>query len=118
MKKIKLTPRDAIRFQVHELLLKAPRKVREKYGPRREIEADERILTNRERNREHAKATRTRKRIFKEVSDNYSIKLLIVWQDIITNGNMILCIVVVVVLQIEDVLQKSGFFTMTKHLSK
>ncbi len=71
MKKIRLTPHDAIRYNVHNLLLQAPRKQREKYGPRREIDVDERILTNRERNREHAKATRTRKRIFKEVSNNF-----------------------------------------------
>lgn len=67
MRKHGLTPADAIRHNVHCLLLEAPRKLREKYGKRREISSNERVLTCRARNREHAKATRMRKRIFREV---------------------------------------------------
>ncbi len=68
MRKWGLTADNAISLGIHYMLLDAPRKPREKYGKRREISPTDRTNTCRERNREHAKSTRVRKRIFREVS--------------------------------------------------
>jgi hypothetical protein len=43
--------------------LQAPRKTRVKYGKRKEISPLERAELNRERNREHAKSTRMRRKV-------------------------------------------------------
>ena len=67
MRKNNITAREAVRLNIHHLLLQAPRKYRMKYGKRREISDKERTMTNRQRNREHARATRMRRKIFKEV---------------------------------------------------
>lgn len=67
MHRLGITPELAIHYGIHELLLSAPKKPRLKYGPRRLQGEDERQFLNRERNREHAKATRIRKKIFREV---------------------------------------------------
>lgn len=52
---------------IQDLIIRAPKKSRKKYGPRREVTGEEKKLVNRERNKEHAKATRLRKKIFKKV---------------------------------------------------
>lgn len=49
------------------LLNQAPRKPRGKYGPRKKLTSQEKMQLSKERNREHARATRLRKRVFKEV---------------------------------------------------
>lgn len=67
MRKNNITAKDAIHLNIHHLLLQAPRKYRMKYGRRREVSEKERTVTNRVRNREHARATRMRRKIFKEV---------------------------------------------------
>jgi hypothetical protein len=67
MRRLDISAKDAIKYNIHRLLLNCPRKSREKYGPRKEVDEDERLTTNRERNREHAKATRLRRKIFKQV---------------------------------------------------
>lgn len=66
-----MSPEDAIRWGVFDRLIEAPRKQRAKYGKRREVSQSDRAVTCRARNREHARATRVRKRIFREV--NYTI---------------------------------------------
>jgi hypothetical protein len=64
---MKLSAQDCIRLNVHHLLLSCPRKFREKYGPRKDKTEYDRILTNRERNREHARSTRMRRKVFRQV---------------------------------------------------
>jgi hypothetical protein len=68
-----ITPTMAMEYGIQDLLLSAPKKPRIKYGPRRFQGEDERQYLNRERNREHAKATRIRKKIFREVKKSDSI---------------------------------------------
>ena len=87
MRKRNLTPSLAVQLNLHRLLLHAPKKRRQSYGPRsnkasltkndavdddsqEDIDAEEltkREETTRARNREHARATRRRRRIFKEI---------------------------------------------------
>eukprot|EP01031_Cornospumella_fuschlensis_P030237 gene30237-36542_t len=67
LRKWHLSACDAIRLNIHHLLIHAPRKPREKYGKRKELTSTDRLLVCRERNREHAKSTRVRKRIFREI---------------------------------------------------
>eukprot|EP00981_Chlorochromonas_danica_P007545 scaffold1769_cov164-Ochromonas_danica.AAC.18 len=67
MRKLQMTPEDAIRWGVFDRLIEAPRKQRAKYGKRREVSHSDRAVTCRARNREHARATRVRKRIFREI---------------------------------------------------
>lgn len=88
MRKRDLTPSLAVQLNLHRLLLTAPKKRRQSYGPRSNRAAattgdDEghddldaadpadapakREETTRARNREHARATRRRRRIFKEI---------------------------------------------------
>ncbi len=64
---MQLSAQDALDLNIQEQLLRAPRKPRTKYGKRKVVSAEERVAVNKERNREHARATRMRKRIFKEV---------------------------------------------------
>jgi hypothetical protein len=73
-----LTPDDCIHYDIHLLLIQAPRKLREKYGKRKEISEFDRTYTCRERNREHAKATRVRKRIFREVKISIMRMIMII----------------------------------------
>lgn len=65
MRRRKLSAREAVEIGVDRLLLKAPRKVREKYGPRRNMTQKQRDDQLKERNRCHAKATRMRRRLFR-----------------------------------------------------
>jgi hypothetical protein len=65
---VQLSAQEALDLNIQEQLLSAPRKPRTKYGKRKVISAEERAAINKERNREHARATRMRKRIFKEVT--------------------------------------------------
>jgi hypothetical protein len=63
-----LTAEEAVDMDIVAKLLTVPRKSRKKYGQRREVSHEERAAISRERNREHASATRRRKKIFQEVS--------------------------------------------------
>lgn len=49
------------------MLLKAPKTPRQRYGPRHELSAAERSALSKTRNREHARATRQRKKVFDQV---------------------------------------------------
>ena len=49
------------------MILSAPRKVRAKYGKRRLLSEEERVEQARSRNREHAKSTRQRRKVFEAV---------------------------------------------------
>lgn len=62
-----LSVADVLNLHLHPLLLQAPKKVRGKYGKRREVSTAQREALTRERNRDHARATRKRRRIFREV---------------------------------------------------
>eukprot|EP00600_Ochromonadales_sp_CCMP1393_P002972 CAMPEP_0174982664 /NCGR_PEP_ID=MMETSP0004_2-20121128/16647_1 /TAXON_ID=420556 /ORGANISM="Ochromonas sp., Strain CCMP1393" /LENGTH=225 /DNA_ID=CAMNT_0016234697 /DNA_START=267 /DNA_END=944 /DNA_ORIENTATION=- len=55
---------QVVEFNLHRLLLQAPKTPRQKYGPRSDLTEEERVTLNKERNREHAWATRQRKKIF------------------------------------------------------
>ncbi len=74
--RIGITPEMAFHYEIHDLLLSAPKKPRIKYGPRRVQGETERQSLNRERNREHAKATRIRKKIFREVSSVVLVQII------------------------------------------
>lgn len=62
-----LTASEVISLQLMDELQDAPRKPRTKYGQRKALTDYERLQQTRERNREHAKFTRVRKRLFKKV---------------------------------------------------
>ena len=55
--------------------LQAPRKPRGKYGKRQDISPEEKLLISRERNREHARATRLRRKVFEVVLEDQLSKL-------------------------------------------
>jgi hypothetical protein len=76
MRKLRLSPGLANTYGVDRMLVDAPKKERKKYGKRRDVEIAERTLTNRERNREHAKSTRLRKKVFQKVSLLLFIRLM------------------------------------------
>ena len=65
---LNLSPQEIIRRGLMKRLKFAPKKVRGKYGPRKDLTAEERKNLSKERNRVHARATRMRKKIFKEVN--------------------------------------------------
>ena len=54
-------------MKIHDLLLKAPKTPRQRYGPRIEQSIEEKIQLCKDRNRAHAKATRQRKKLFEQV---------------------------------------------------
>eukprot|EP00597_Dinobryon_sp_UTEXLB2267_P013342 CAMPEP_0170127958 /NCGR_PEP_ID=MMETSP0020_2-20130122/20829_1 /TAXON_ID=98059 /ORGANISM="Dinobryon sp., Strain UTEXLB2267" /LENGTH=243 /DNA_ID=CAMNT_0010361675 /DNA_START=221 /DNA_END=948 /DNA_ORIENTATION=- len=58
LKETNLTAEEAIQLNIQHHLLYAPKKQRTKYGKRVALTADERAALCRQRNREHAKATR------------------------------------------------------------
>jgi hypothetical protein len=62
-----ISAQEAVMIGIDKILLQAPKKHRAKYGPRREISSSYREEQTRERNREHAKATRKRRKLFREV---------------------------------------------------
>ena len=64
---------QAIDLDIMKKLATAPKKNREKYGPRRKLTEAERLEVSRSRNREHARATRTRRKIFKKLVEAYKI---------------------------------------------
>jgi hypothetical protein len=69
--------REAIELDIQHQLLFAPKKPRTKYGKRSNLTPEERLALSRRRNREHARATRLRKKIFKQVT---SLFFFISWQ--------------------------------------
>ena len=81
-----LTAKRVVELDLMKDLQNAPRKIRKKsscslnankfddkflrYGPRQDMSMEERARLTKERNREHAKATRLRKKLFQEVHCN------------------------------------------------
>ena len=59
---------DALRLNLLPHLMEAPIKERTKYGPRRNLTAQERADQLKERNKQHARHTRRRRRVFKIVA--------------------------------------------------
>ena len=61
---------ELLEYNVIEELMAAPKKPREKYGARikNQMSQKEQHVLNKERNREHAKSTRLRRKIFAKVS--------------------------------------------------
>mmetsp|Transcript_2738 Transcript_2738/g.3773 ORF Transcript_2738/g.3773 Transcript_2738/m.3773 type:complete len:302 (-) Transcript_2738:1895-2800(-) len=68
LKETNLTAEEAIQLNIQHHLLYAPKKQRTKYGKRVALTADERAALCRQRNREHAKATRLRRKLFKQIT--------------------------------------------------
>jgi hypothetical protein len=64
---MKVTAKEVVDTGMMKDLVGAPTKPRKKYGPRRPLTDEERMEITKQRNREHAKATRIRKRLFKQV---------------------------------------------------
>jgi hypothetical protein len=58
---------EAMQLNLMPYLSLAPRKIRRKYGARRELTAGERAEQTKERNREHARHNRRRRTIFRKV---------------------------------------------------
>ena len=58
---------DALRLDLLAFLEAAPRKERKKYGKRKTLSVSERSEIARQRNREHAKATRERRKVFAQI---------------------------------------------------
>ena len=50
-----------------QYLMEAPKKPRIKYGKRKPISKEEKLAVQKERNREHARSTRERQKLFKKV---------------------------------------------------
>ena len=71
LKKNNLTFKDIIDLNLENKILQCPTKQRTKYHKRKGLSADEKLKINRQRNREHAKATRIRRKIYKEVIIEY-----------------------------------------------
>jgi hypothetical protein len=70
-----ITAKEAQDLNLMDDLQNAPTKPRSKYGPRKSLSKQEREQITRDRNREHAKATRIRKRMFKKVNDDLHINI-------------------------------------------
>ena len=60
-------------MKIHNLLINAPKTIRQRYGPRHEQSAHERMQLCKDRNRAHAKATRQRKKVFEQVINCFLI---------------------------------------------
>eukprot|EP01036_Dinobryon_divergens_P033250 gene33250-42994_t len=69
LKEQQLSASEAIELDIQHQLLFAPKKPRTKYGKRSNLTPEERLALSRRRNREHARATRLRKKIFKQVTE-------------------------------------------------
>lgn len=67
LKSVKLSAQEAVQLNVQSKLLAAPKTPRKKYGKRKFISKEERYQVQKERNKMHARATRCRRKIFKEV---------------------------------------------------
>lgn len=67
LKEQQLSASEAIALDIQQQLLLAPKKQRTKYGKRTHLSEEQRLALSRQRNREHARATRLRKKIFKQV---------------------------------------------------
>ena len=65
---MQIRPNEVVQCNIMESLMHVPKKSREKYGPRKNLTVEERLELGRQRNREHARATRLRKKIFKKVN--------------------------------------------------
>ncbi|KAJ1436848.1 hypothetical protein B484DRAFT_477529 [Ochromonadaceae sp. CCMP2298] len=64
-----LTAQAIIQLDLHEIVLNAPKTPRRKYGPRTELTEQQRNDMNKKRNRDHAWATRQRKKIFEMIDE-------------------------------------------------
>lgn len=67
LKEQNITAHEAEQLNIVQYLLYAPKKQREKYGKRKPISKEEKLAVQKERNREHARATRERQKLFKMV---------------------------------------------------
>jgi hypothetical protein len=74
-----LTAAEVVRLDIMKDLNQAPRKCRKKYGKRQKLTEEEKADQSRERNREHARSTRKRKKLFFAVLET---KLLEMERDI------------------------------------
>ncbi len=63
MRELGITMEDARQLGIVSLLQNLPRKERTKYGKRKKLSDDEKRVLTKERNREHARSTRTRKKM-------------------------------------------------------
>jgi hypothetical protein len=68
LRQTNLTAQEARALNIEQLLLLAPKKPRTKYGKRRSVSAEERAELSRQRNKEHARATRLRRKLFQKVA--------------------------------------------------
>lgn len=66
LRESKLSNEEIIRMDLMSSLAQFPRKVRQRYGPRKLLTAEQRIQQAKERNKFHARATRLRKKMFKQ----------------------------------------------------
>eukprot|EP01038_Epipyxis_sp_PR26KG_P010703 gene10703-14371_t len=75
LREMRFSMDEIIRYNILETLKRAPKKPRNKYGIRNKgkISEAEKNQISKERNREHARATRTRKRLFKEIIDQINV---------------------------------------------
>ena len=67
LRDLNLSAVDALRLDLMDFLESAPRKERKRYGKRKKLSISERSEIARQRNREHAKATRERRKVFAQI---------------------------------------------------
>lgn len=68
LKKNNLTINDVIDLNIENKILQCPKTQRTKYHKRKGLSDDEKLKLTRQRNREHARATRLRRKIYQEVN--------------------------------------------------
>eukprot|EP01041_Mallomonas_annulata_P001097 gene1096-2131_t len=75
LRDMELDAADTVRLGIMADLEQAPRKVRRKYGKRKVLSEEQRAELSRERNREHARSTRRRKKVFLMVLERKLVEL-------------------------------------------